>query len=230
MLERDVAPITGEKVMALQLCKLTTQDLTTHNGFQWKLNEPVPVLSGKGGLCSNTVYHCYEHPLLAILLNPIHADIKNPKLFSIEIPAPYDLEPLLDAGLKRGYRTMTLIEELPLPEIPIINTVAFGILCALEVEQSAKFQRWAEMWLNGKDRSAARAAAEAAEAAAARAAAAEAAEAAATRAARAAAAATVATVAAEATAARAAAEATAEAAEAVTLNLIEIAEKAMRIE
>ena len=35
-------------------------------------------------LCSGTVLHAYKDKNLAFLLNPIHADIKNPLIFSAE--------------------------------------------------------------------------------------------------------------------------------------------------
>ena len=53
--------------------KLTNQEMQTHNGFQWELGEWQET-SGEGGLCGPGWLHYYSDPLLAVLLNPIHAD------------------------------------------------------------------------------------------------------------------------------------------------------------
>ena len=151
----------------IKLCKLTTQTLTTHNGFQWELGKPAPELSGEGGLCGPGYYHCYTHPLLAVLLNPIHADFKNPRLFLIEAGGVS----AGDHGLKMGFTRMKLTEEISLPEFTTNQHIAFGIYCALEVCKDEGFKTWAEGWLSGKDRSRAAAAAAAARAEAAEAAA-----------------------------------------------------------
>jgi hypothetical protein len=37
---------------------------------------------GKGwGLCSKDLIHAYEDPVLAVMMNPIHAEIKNPVMW-----------------------------------------------------------------------------------------------------------------------------------------------------
>jgi len=128
--------------------KLTTQDLTTYNDTKWVLNEWKET-SGKGELCTEGWLHCYTNPLLAILLNPIHARIDNPKLFKCEVDGKY----LGDNGLKEGWTRMRIIEEMEIPQLSNINKIAFGILCALEVCKDEKFVLWANNWLENKDRS-----------------------------------------------------------------------------
>jgi len=127
--------------------KLTTQSLITHYGCQWKLKEWKET-SGDGFLCTDGWLHCYSNPLLAILLNPIHANISNPKLFKVEV----DGKTKNDRGLKEGWSSMRLVKELEVPEINVIQRIAFGILCALEVCKNENFVTWANNWLNGKDR------------------------------------------------------------------------------
>jgi hypothetical protein len=176
-------------------CKLVTQELKAYNGFQWELGKKEVIETSGGELCSDQFFHYYDHPLLAILLNPIHGSIKNPRLFLVETAG----ESLSDKGLKSGSKELTLVEEIELPEVALNQKIAFGILCALEVNRDPEFVLWANNWLSGIDRSrgaaayyayAARAAANAAwsdAAAAARSAAAYAADAAAARSAAAAA-------------------------------------------
>jgi len=142
--------------------KLTDQNIQTLNGFQWKLGEE-KTASGEGGLCSSGWLHCYTHPLLAVLLNPIHANISKPLLFEAEVSGKMKD----DSGLKQGFTSMTLIKQLDLPKISATQKVAFAILCAKKVSKSKGWSEWADKWLSGEDRSqeaAAKARAEAAEA------------------------------------------------------------------
>ena len=128
--------------------KLTTQDLTTFNDTKWVLNKWKET-SGNGELCDSGWLHCYNSPLLAILLNHIHARIDNPKLFKCEVEGKC----LTDYGLKEGWTRMRIIEEIEIPQLSNINKVAFGILCALEVCKEESFVTWANNWLENKDRS-----------------------------------------------------------------------------
>ena len=127
--------------------KLTDQSMQTHGGFQipesgwYKANQvstPRP--------CSNTVLHHYATPLLALLLNPIHANITNPRLFQIGINKELGTD-----GLKGWCREQKVIKELELPEITLVNRVAFGIYCAYPTA-SESWKMWADAWLAGTDR------------------------------------------------------------------------------
>jgi hypothetical protein len=206
--------------MTETLCKLTDQDLKTYNGCQWALGEWKET-SGNGDLCSPGWLHGYKHPLLAVLLNPIHATFDNPRLFRIEVAGLMKD----DLGLKFGATEMRLVEEISLPAVTNEQRVRFAIFCALEVCKDAKFVAWANRWLSGEDQSSA--AAESAQAAAQAAAlAAESAWAAAESAWAAALAAESAQAAWAAQAARAAAE-SAESAAGHGIDLISIARKAV---
>jgi hypothetical protein len=152
-------PVRGKERgdrMTKILYKLTDQNMQTHRGCQWVLGEK-KTTSGEGDLCGPGWLHCYADPLLAVLLNPIHADYKNPRLFRARVGR----KSKHDHGLKSGYTKMTLIEEIPVPAISTAQRVRFAILCAMKVYQDPGFVQWGETWLSGKDRSA-----EAAEAAA----------------------------------------------------------------
>jgi hypothetical protein len=100
-------------------------------------------------------------------MNPAHADILNPKLWECEA----DGEHKDDRGLKGGCTRLTTIKEIPLPVWTNEEKIKFAILCAIEVYggKSGNWDRWAENWLTGADRSSnsARAAAYAADASAA---------------------------------------------------------------
>jgi hypothetical protein len=95
------------------------------------------------------------------LLNPIHANFETPRLFIAETKG----RGKHDKGLKSGYKEMRLIKEIALPEITLTQKIAFGILCAKKVYKDIAWNKWANKWLNGKDRSKKSAAANAAYAA-----------------------------------------------------------------
>ena len=135
------------------LYKLTDGDGKTRNDTQWG-----PGVShsgtGEGGLCGPGWIHAYENPLIAVLLNPIHADFKHPRLWEAEGEIA-----IRDGQLKCGCKTLTTIREIPLPEITTEMRVRFAILCAKDVCACSAWNAWADKWLSGKDRSAAAAAA-----------------------------------------------------------------------
>src|SRR6187399_3298204 len=95
------------------LYKLTDQNMKTHNGFRYALGVQASA-TGKGrDLCSHDLLHAYEHPLLAVLHNPIHADFSKPRLFKAETKCRI----VRDGAMKCGVKKMTLAEEIPLPAI-----------------------------------------------------------------------------------------------------------------
>jgi len=142
------------------LYKLTDQNLRTYKGYQWVLGQE-RTAPGNGPLCSDGWIHAYTDPLLAVLLNPIHANIEKPRLFRCA-----GVVGATDCGLKVGCTSLTLVEALPLPTITTEQRVRFAIMCALKVCSQQEFQAWARKWLSGEDRSAKAAAAAWAKAAA----------------------------------------------------------------
>ena len=131
----------------IKLYKLTDGDGQTRGGTQWG-----PGVShsgtGKGGLCGPGWIHAYEHPLIAVLMNPIHANFKNPRLWEAKGEVG-----LRDGQLKCGCKTLTTVREIPLPEITAEMRVRFAILCAKEVCADLSWNAWADKWLSGEDRS-----------------------------------------------------------------------------
>lgn len=142
----------------MKLYKLTDGEGKTFGGTQWG-----PGVShsgtGEGGLCGPGWIHAYEHPLIAVLMNPIHSNFKNPRLWEAEGEVG-----LRDGQLKCGCATLTTIREIPLPKITAEMRARFAILCAKDVCACHAWNAWADKWISGEDRSAAaaRAAADAA--------------------------------------------------------------------
>jgi hypothetical protein len=147
------------------LYKLTTQDNKTRKETLW--GEGVAhVAPGEGPLCTKGWLHAYTSPLLAVLMNPAHADINNPKLWEAEGDVG------MSSGTKVGCTRLKTLREIPLPEISPATKVRFAILCGKAVYKDKTWNEWADRWLSGVDRTVNAAAADANAAYAARAAAA----------------------------------------------------------
>jgi hypothetical protein len=149
----------------MKLYKLTDENDQSYNQTQWGRNRRHQT-NGKGELCGPGWLHAYTHPLLAVFLNPIHADFKTPHLWEAT-----GIVRKTDYGLKVGVKQLTTIRRLRLPKITTNQRIRFAILCAKGVCTDPTFVKWADNWLSGKDRTkaaarAAWAAARAAEAAA----------------------------------------------------------------
>jgi len=130
--------------------KMTNADMQTYNGFQWSLGEWVET-SGEGWLCGSGWIHVFETPELAVWVCQGLVTYRPTRLFRCECGGRR-----LDGGtFKRGYTRVRLVEELPLPEIPINAQIRASIIVAQKVwsGRSAGWDAWAEKWLSGKDRS-----------------------------------------------------------------------------
>ena len=130
----------------IKLYKLTDSCGKTRNDTQWG-----PGVShsgtGKGELCGPGWIHAYEHPLVAVLMNPIHANFQNPRLWEAEGEVG-----LRDGQIKCGCKTLTTTREIPLPSITTEMRVRFTILCAKEVCACSEWNAWGDKWLSGEDR------------------------------------------------------------------------------
>ena len=141
------------------LYKLTDKNGQTRNETQW--GEGVThETNGAGELCGPGWLHAYLSPELAVLLNPIHGDFRNPILWEAEGKIGKS-----DGQLKVGTTKLTTVRKLELIVPTTDQRVTFAIRCALEVFSEPGFVSWAEGWLSGADRSEASAEAAAARAA-----------------------------------------------------------------
>jgi len=117
--------------------KLTNSKMKTHRGFQWELGKWYKT-TGKGDLCSSGWFHFYSDPLVGLFLNPIHANIGNPRLFRAEVKG----RGLNDHEAKCRYSRAKLVEELTVPQISNVQRVRFAILCTKEVYKEKKWNEW----------------------------------------------------------------------------------------
>jgi len=127
--------------------KLTDMNMKTFGGYPWALGKWNRT-SGKGDLCGPGWLHAYTSPVLAELLDPIHANFREYRLFRGEASGPV----ISDSGLKVGYTNMRITEELPRLHITTENRIRFGIACACRVYTSAEYRAWAGRWVSGADR------------------------------------------------------------------------------
>src|SRR5215472_11220809 len=131
------------------LYKLTDRYGKTQGDTQWG---PEVTHEARGGaeqdLSSDGWIHAYESPLLALLLNPIHAGFDSPRLWKAE----GEVEKR-DGALKVGCRKLTTTTEIPLAVVTVTQRVRFAILCAKQVYDDKMWKMWADKWLRGEDRS-----------------------------------------------------------------------------
>lgn len=129
--------------------KLTNAQDETYGCCKWGKNVE-HTAPGKGPLCTEGWIHCYNHPILAVIFNPIHGGYgpKTAHLWECEIAGRMKE----DGGIKFGVEKLRTIRRMPLPIVTNEQKVKFGILCVLEVYYDKKFRKWASRWLSGKDR------------------------------------------------------------------------------
>ena len=142
----------------MKLYKLTKQDGSTHNGYDYagQLIHEKPYKENPS-LCSTDVFHAYKNANLAFMLNPIHANIVSPRLFEIEGDIVAE-----DWGKVGSFR-QEVIKELPIPDwVRGKNAnkirVYFAILCAESVFPSPQYAVVKSSLLSGDLGEAARAA------------------------------------------------------------------------
>ena len=138
--------------MLRKYVKLTDKHSRTYGECQW--GEGVEhTADGEGELCSEHWIHVYEHPLLAVLHDPVHGkflDDEGARLWECESD---DDNPKRDGQMKLGIRHLCTVQQIPIPEITFEQRVAYAIHCALHVYIEPVFVDWAEKWLTGEDRS-----------------------------------------------------------------------------
>ena len=109
-----------------------------------------------GTLCEAGCLHAYRTPLLAVLLDRAHGR------YTREHGAilwECGGEVLAEDGAKVGCKTLTTVRRVEPPVVTTAQRVRFAVLCAqADGRSTAGWQRWAERWLSGEDRTRATAA------------------------------------------------------------------------
>ena len=132
----------------MKLYKLTDEKNQTYTGCQWGGNI-THTTDGKGNLCGPGYTHWYTDPLLAVLLNPLHAS------FNLTTAHLWEGEGEVmqnDRGLKVGCVKATTLRRIELPHVTSTQKVRFAIFCAKAVVVDPEWNQWADNWLAGEDR------------------------------------------------------------------------------
>jgi len=129
--------------------KLTDEFSKTKNNTLWGKNiSHTAVGDINNNLCSDAWIHWYKNPLIAVLMNPVHANFDSPILWEAESSGKEIHEPF-----KSGSRTLTTLIPIELPHVTLIQKIAFGVLCVKQVCFVPEWNIWADRWLSGEDRS-----------------------------------------------------------------------------
>jgi len=99
-------------------------------------------------LCTSGVLHVYRTPEQAAFMAPAHVPGYS-RLYEVEVP-----EIPVDDGTKCGVKEATVLREIPLPELTTEQRVEIAIRVSLWMHDDPEYRRWAEEWLDGRDRSA----------------------------------------------------------------------------
>jgi hypothetical protein len=100
-------------------------------------------------LCTRHYYHAYENPLVAVFMNPVHANFRNSILWRAT-----GWVSKRDGQLKCGCFTLRTLQQIPLPVLTTNQRVRVSIQCTLKRSQTESFKLWAKNWLSGIDRAA----------------------------------------------------------------------------
>ena len=128
--------------------KLTDKENKTQGGTQWGVGITHKAKGEGKSLCSADVIHVYDHPLKAVMFNPIHAAFAYPHLWEVKVK-----KVVAHDDFKGGVKQATTIKQVSLPSITVNQRVRFALYCALAVYKEKTFVSWANNWLVGGDRS-----------------------------------------------------------------------------
>jgi len=129
--------------------KFLTPNLTSYNDFKWEIGETYTIDKPGNTMCSRDVFHCYNHPLLAEFMMPLHLDHENDyDLYKIEVP-----EFVNSDGLKFASKSQKVIEKVERPVIINEQRIEIAIRVAKLVCKDVMWNEWADKWLSGEDRS-----------------------------------------------------------------------------
>jgi hypothetical protein len=139
--------------MSKFLYKLTKENGDTFNHTHWsegtKHEIAKKLRDNTKPLCSEHYIHAYENPLVAVFMNPVHSNFKNPILWQAT-----GWVQKRDGQLKCGCFSLKTLKKIPLPALTTNQKIRAAIYCSLIRTQTETYRTWAANWLSGKDRSA----------------------------------------------------------------------------
>jgi len=132
------------------LYKLTDCNRYTRDDTRWGefITHSVPKQNKGVKLCTNQVIHAYEHPVVAVLMNPVHADLMGPRLWVAKGKIVNR-----DGDLKCGVKKLITLQQIPLPTLTQTEQLEIVVRCVLARYRKKSLVTWARSWLDGTDRS-----------------------------------------------------------------------------
>jgi len=123
----------------MKLYKLTDKLGRTRRTTKWGKGVTHKAEKGRGDLCTNKYIHAYTDPVLALMMNPIHAGIENPQLWTAEGRISKT------DGLKVGCKTLKTITRIKQPTVTINHRFKFALLAVMEIcKKRSRFGEWAK--------------------------------------------------------------------------------------
>jgi hypothetical protein len=86
-----------------------------------------------------------ESPLVAIMLNPWHAEVENQKMLELEFS--------MISMVKHDPRINLLIRETQTPSVTTDQKIVFALMVIQDVYKNEVFNNWSDNWISGNDRS-----------------------------------------------------------------------------
>ena len=139
----------------IKVYKLTDVDGYTRRGMSnetlWSEGSVVEA-TGTGGLCTPGLVHAYRYPELGLAMNPIHANLREPRVWLCEGVIRED------DGTKLGCRRLRCLYEMKVDHqlLSIDGLIRWSIYMAKLVVDGGtapEWDEWADGWLSGQDRS-----------------------------------------------------------------------------
>jgi len=125
---------------------LTNADHSTWRGSQIGTGRSIFRSNAENNVINKNADELGDSPLVAIMLNPWHAQIDQQKMLEIEFSQ-------IDV-VKNDPRVNMLVRETELPSVTTDQKIVFGLMVIQEVYQNTVFNKWADGWISGSDRSA----------------------------------------------------------------------------
>lgn len=122
--------------------KLTDLNNETTNHTKWGEGVTHKASGAGSQLCTADCIHVYDHPLKAVMFNPIHAKFKEFHLWECRVR-----QVVANDRLAVGVKECTTIKIIDAPVITTNQRVRFAILVELEVDNDVGFLKWAHGWL-----------------------------------------------------------------------------------
>jgi hypothetical protein len=125
--------------------------LTNTDNYTWRGSRIFPgrsVFSSKTGhnVIEKNSAEIGESPLVAIMLNPWHAQLDEPKMLELQFSQV--------AVVKDDPSINMQVRETGVPSVTTDQKIVFALMVLKEVYENVGFAEWAGSWISGTDRSA----------------------------------------------------------------------------